>query len=203
MEIFILTWKIQPIYLFILSFAKLYTIKIFLHNKYCTITIKKRLIPSNNIHSARRWNIRIQQNHHRSPRLNLNPSWTEGRSKGKTFAIDCIYIYHRQIGGGRGGIGLQRPHKFITNINFHDTNLPRIDNGPGYASPSSLPASPTFAKQIGFIPLVAIGRYIHHPLYREGIYRGASSILSRQDKSPEAGIWVGRLRPFVRSRYQT
>lgn len=27
-EIFILTWKIQPIYLFILSFAKLYTIKI-------------------------------------------------------------------------------------------------------------------------------------------------------------------------------
>lgn len=134
-EIFILTWKIQPIYLFILSFAKLYTIKIFLHNKYRTITIKKRLIPSNNIHSARRWNIRIQQNHHRSPRLNLNPSWTEGRSKGKTFAIDCIYIYHRQIGGGRGGIGLQRPHKFITNINFHDTNLPRIDNGPGYASP--------------------------------------------------------------------
>lgn len=63
----------------------------------------------------------------------------------------------------------------------------------------SLPP-PTFAKQIGFIPLVAIGGYIHHPLYREGIYRGASSILSRQDKSPRSGVTSWTLVAPVQSK---
>lgn len=128
-------------------------------------------------------------------------NWGEslkGKTGRKTFALDCIYIYHRQIGGGRyrGVPGYKdRINLLLISISTIRIYLQSITGARlRFSLPPFLPSLPTFAKQIGFIPLVAIGRYIHHPLYQEGIYRGASSILSRQDKSPEAGIWVGRLR---------